>query len=211
MLKKYKAVVFDFDDTLVSTMGPKWAHHKATAQRFYNHTITDDDLKKHYGLPYDELVKNIYKVPDTIENIKEKIWEIKDEFPKILKKNAVQLVQSLIQDQKLVGIITATSRRSIDFDLIRLGFPVEEISFVQSSDDTDFHKPDPRVFEPALKILSDHHISKEEWVYIGDAERDYRAAENAGIDFIGVTHGLSTIDDFKSWNVPYVEWLSDLL
>jgi phosphoglycolate phosphatase-like HAD superfamily hydrolase len=39
---KYRAVLFDLDDTLLKTSTIKWAHHKAVAKRFYNIDLTDE-------------------------------------------------------------------------------------------------------------------------------------------------------------------------
>jgi beta-phosphoglucomutase-like phosphatase (HAD superfamily) len=54
---KYKAVLFDFDDTLVESRRMKWDHHKFAAKYFYNLDLTDDDIKEHWGKPMAELLR----------------------------------------------------------------------------------------------------------------------------------------------------------
>ena len=89
-----------------------------------------------------------------------------------------------------VGVVTSTNRVFAEEDLRRLGFPIKRFLCIQGADDTEFHKPDPRVFDPTLTLLAQKDISKEAMVYIGDAVRDYEAAKAAGLDFIGLLGDL---------------------
>ena len=42
---KIKAVLFDHDDTLVDTIGTKWAQHKFIADKYYAKQLTDEEIK----------------------------------------------------------------------------------------------------------------------------------------------------------------------
>lgn len=62
-------------------------------------------------------------------------------------------------------------------------------------DNSDYAKPDPRVF---TKILADFSVTNEETVYVGDSITDGLAAKGAGLHFIAVMEsGLRTKDDFS--------------
>ncbi|HOY26527.1 MAG TPA: YjjG family noncanonical pyrimidine nucleotidase [Mesotoga sp.] len=56
--------------------------------------------------------------------------------------------------------------------------------FSLSSEEAGYAKPDPRIFEIALKRAG---IEKDEAIYIGDSlESDFSGAQKAGIDFIWI-------------------------
>ncbi|WP_414479912.1 HAD family hydrolase, partial [Pseudomonas aeruginosa] len=75
------------------------------------------------------------------------------------------------------------------------------MDYTQTADDTPFHKPDPRVFEPALTWLETQDVRPEEVYYIGDGLHDMKAALGAGFNFLGVETGLVTAEQFAEHNV----------
>ncbi|HSW74419.1 MAG TPA: HAD hydrolase-like protein [Candidatus Saccharimonadales bacterium] len=92
-----------------------------------------------------------------------------------------------------------------------LGFPKDIIDYTQTEDDTSFHKPDPKVFEPAIAWLASRHISPHETLYVGDGLHDMQAAIGAGFNFVGVTKGLVTADEFAEAGVTSIQNLDALL
>ncbi|GCE30103.1 hypothetical protein KDA_55870 [Dictyobacter alpinus] len=84
---KYKAVLFDLDDTLLKTATIKWAHHKAVAKQFYNIDLTDEVLAKHWGMPFEPMIAILYQRADTPENMlkaRTRHWKIN--FSKMSRK-----------------------------------------------------------------------------------------------------------------------------
>jgi phosphoglycolate phosphatase len=194
---KYKAVIFDFDDTLVESRVVKWAHHKHVAKKFYNIDLSDDDIKKHWGKPIGELVKILYKSSDTLENMYEALISVREQFRKSTYPGAQEVINKLLAANIKVGIVSATNRRFLFNDLVDDNFSVDKMFLIQGADNTEFHKPDPRVFNDAIKLLEKEGIAKNETVYIGDSINDLDAAHGAGINFIGITTGLYAKEDFE--------------
>lgn len=93
--------------------------------------------------------------------------------------------------------MTASTQSLVLEDLQRLNFPIDDFFAIQTAEDTSFHKPDPRVFDPILTKLRDVAIQQHDIVYIGDGIRDYEAANSAGLSFIGITHGTTTKNHFQ--------------
>lgn len=195
MLKKYKAVVFDFDDTLVESRIHKWKHHQYVAKKYYNLEITDGMMLQHWGKPFPKMVTDLYKNVDETPKIIERLWSTNELFHKIEIPEAIALIRKLVQEDVVVGILSSTVSEQINRDLKRLNFPTEKISFIQGAEETEVHKPDGKVFEPMFKKLERLGISKSEVVYVGDSLDDLNAATSAGIDFIGITTGLYTEKD----------------
>ncbi len=197
--KGLKAVIFDFDDTLVGSVESKWAQHKHVARTFYDFELTDTELKLHWGKPFNEMVMLLYKT-DNLEVATKNVYSCRLEYPKVLFKGSFELLEKLHALGIKVGIITATSRYGFDQDLSQHNFPSHTISYTQTSEDTSFHKPDPKVFEPTIAWLSSHDIAPNQAVYIGDGLRDMQAAIGSGLNFIGVETGMDS-EDLKSSKV----------
>lgn len=197
MLKpKYKAVIFDFDDTLVESRAVKWAQHKHVAKNFYNIDLKDEDLRKHWGKPIHVLAHEIYQGKDSWEKMHANLVATRPEFPKIPYTESRNVINELLSKDIRVGILSATFTEDIEEDLKRHDFPVERI-LVQGADMTEVHKPDPGVFLPLLEILTLEDIQNKDIVYVGDSVDDLKAATLAGLDFIAVTTGLYSESEFK--------------
>ena len=70
-------------------------------------------------------------------------------------------------------------------------------AIVQPLDDSPAPKPDPRSVEPIMKKFSDMHLGEAETLYVGDTvDFDWEMSRRAGIDFIGVTTGMNTKEEF---------------
>lgn len=185
MQTEIKAILFDFDDTLVNTSVVKWRALKFAGQKFYNIEITDDHIKAFWGKPYLEMLTGVFSAIDSVESIKRNYESITSQFPLSVYDNGVIVLEKLLR-KFAVGILTSSGRKVVIDDLIKLGFPIHKIIYIQTSEDTDVHKPNPRVFDPMMKILDLKGIKEHEVIYVGDSQKDFQAATNRGIGFIGV-------------------------
>ncbi len=194
---KYKAVIFDFDDTLVESRAIKWEHHKIVAKKFYNIDLSEETLREHWGKPFNTLMKELYQDADTLENMRKANISIRENFLKKVYPGSIGAVNKLLKNGLKLGLLSAANQEFLWQDLKRLGFPREDFSVIQSPEDTDVHKPDPKVFKPMFAKLENLGIKKEEMIYVGDSLMDLQAAHGAGIDFIAVTTGLYSKEDFE--------------
>lgn len=190
-------VIFDFDDTLVESRVAKWKHHQYVAKKFYNIDVTEAELLKSWGKPLHILIGELYQNSDTLENMYTALISTKDDFQKKIYKESIDTVNKLLDQNIMVGVISATTKFFLIEDLKRFNFPIDRFSIIQGADETPAHKPDPDVFSPLFEKYLDKGIKKNEIVYIGDSVDDFKAATGAGIDFIAVTTGLYSNIDFK--------------
>ena len=194
---RYKAVIFDFDDTLVESRAQKWAQHKHVAKKFYNIDLKEEIILKHWGKPLPTLVAELYQNSDTPENMMNAAISTRKAFPKKPYKDSAKVVKQLVNNGIQVGILSAATARFIKEDLIEFDFPVGKLLTIQGAYETMVHKPNPGVFIPIFKKLKKESISQKDTVYVGDSLDDLQAAKRAGIDFIAVTTGLYSKEDFK--------------
>ena len=210
MQNNIKAILFDHDDTLVGTREAKFAHHKYVAKKFYGKSLTDEEFLRHWGKPLTELVSLLYETDD-IDDALAKNYSTRDDFPKILFTETISTLAYLHSQKKLLGVITATTRNSFEHDLESLGIPAGLLDYIQTAEDTKFHKPNPKVFEPAIKWLSKKRIKPNEVLYVADGLHDMEAALGAGFNFIGVETGLITKIQFLEKGTTSLTNISKLL
>lgn len=204
-----QVVLFDHDDTLVETIVAKWAHHKFVAKTFYGKDLTDDEIRPHWGKPFPVLVGLLYETDDIEEALAHNA-SCHEDYPKVLMAHTIPKLRELHTGGKRLGIITATSRFSFEHDMDLHGMPKEIIDYTQTADDTEFHKPDGRVFEPAKEWAEIHGIQPHQILYVGDGLHDMRAAQEAGLIFIGVETGLTTAEEFLDHGAKSVPSTADL-
>lgn len=205
-----KVVLFDHDDTLVGTIGSKWAEHKFIAKKYYQKDLSDDEIKLHWGKPFTEMICLLYETEDAEQAVAYNVTH-HIEFEKELFTATIPTLKHLKKIGKKIGIVTATTRLSFDHDLKVHKIPTELLDFTQTSDEVDFHKPDPRVFDPALKWLKEMSVKPEQVLYVGDGLHDMKAALGAGFNFLGVQTGLVGADKFNSSKAKSIKSIEELL
>jgi phosphoglycolate phosphatase-like HAD superfamily hydrolase len=197
MASKIKAVIFNLDDTLIETHPQIWKLHKHVAKNFYNVELTDEKLRQHWGKPLDRLMEELYEFSDTVENMLAALMSVSHKFPVSVKDGSVDVINKLHDRGLKIGIVSATSRTFMNKHLTNFNFPIDKFTFIQTAEDTKIHKPNPDVFLPTFKRLLEDGVGKGEIVYVGDSMDDFKAATAAGIDFIAITTGIYTEEDFK--------------
>jgi phosphoglycolate phosphatase len=203
-------LLLDHDDTLLRTIRAKWAHHKHVAKTFYDKELTDVEIKRHWGKPFEKLLCLLYGTGDVQEAIAYNT-ATRNAFPKELFAESIPMLWRAKAAHKLVGIITSTSRPNFEHDLTFHELPRQLLDYTQTANDTAYHKPDARVFEPASVWLAECGVAFEDAVYIGDSLLDMQAALAAGLGFVGVETGLVTASQFAEHGVQSIPSVGDLL
>jgi HAD superfamily hydrolase (TIGR01549 family) len=206
----YKAVIFDMDDTLIKTRVAKYRAHKHAAKYFYDLAITDEDLNQHWGKPFEVMVGDLYKNVEPTEQIIEKYYSISGQFPISAYPGAREIVSTL-GERLPIGLLTAANQKLMLAALRDAKIDVGVFQYVQTSEYTDFHKPDPRVFEPAIQYLGIKQIKKEEIMYVGDSLDDYVAATKAGLGFVGIHDHTNKKEIFDRAGVDSIGEFGELL
>lgn len=138
--------------------------------------ITDEDWRQ-------SIVDTLSKFTD--RDIAKKVIEQWSNFSGVLDLNTFDLIKSLEEKYKLGLITNATTRLSHDLKILGI-----ETSFQQifNSSTIGFCKPDPRIFEYALK---DFGVEAVDSVFIDDSKSHIESAKLLGFK----THHYRTYDD----------------
>lgn len=206
-----RVILFDLDDTLLRSRMIKWQQYKSVACRQYGIALTEEELTRQWGKPFDEMISALYRRSAPLEEMRAATLALEPQYPKTPIDGAVRTVERLLDLGFGAGVVTATNTSHANFDLERTGFPVERLLFVHGADLTLAHKPDPEVFRLALDRLADDGITAADMTYVGDSLTDAEAARRAGLRFVGVTTGLVGRDEFTRVGARSVPTLSHLL
>jgi phosphoglycolate phosphatase len=102
-----KAIIFDYDETLVQTLDARIQAYIELAKTQYHFELKEETIRKAFGLPYEEFIKILFGEVDTIENIIANYQKITPNFPNKAYPQAVETVNKLLT-KYLVGIVSGS-------------------------------------------------------------------------------------------------------
>lgn len=193
LLAGCRAVVFDFDDTLAATMRARWPVLRRTAAEF-GVDLEISTIRAAWGRPFDALVRALVPTVDPAVFVP-RYREAMAAQPPRPTPAAVSVLRRLRQRGVSLSIVGSGSRALIVQDLAALGV-LDCFDEVRGCEQSEVHKPDPRVLHPTLAALSAAGIARAQVLYIGDSVRDHLAATGNGVAFLAVLTGLETREDF---------------
>lgn len=186
-----RAVLFDLDDTLLVTREAKWEQSRFVARTHFGFELTDAELEAAWGKPFETMIAEQYRNSASLAEMIAANDASEDQYPKRVVPGAPETVQELRALGLRLGVVTSTRTAKAEDQLLRTGFDREAFDLVQGPESTAFHKPDGRVFEPALQRLAAHGITAAEVVYVGDSALDRAAALGAGLDLVAIASPLA--------------------
>lgn len=199
MSSKFKAVIFDFDNTVVVSNEDHVRSYIQAAKKF-NLKMDGDEVRRLFGRSAYEIIDNLY--PDLSKADKKRMRDMKEVlYRRIISKKAVKtipgirkLLNHLKKEGYKIGIVSSASVKNIRIGLKMNGLGGYFRTRI-GAEDVKRHKPDPQAL---LKMARRLKVKPQECVFIGDAVYDMMAARRAKMTGIGVATGFYTMKDLKS-------------
>ncbi|MEE3455871.1 MAG: HAD-IIIA family hydrolase [Succiniclasticum sp.] len=190
-MKRYKAIIFDLDGTLLDTLADlaEGTNYALRVNGFPERTI--DEIRRFVGNGARKLIERA--VPDgQIEAALEKVRQDFDIYYKVHCKDhtgpypgIMEMLQELVQQGYSLGVVSNKPDFAVQ-ELIPEYFPGIFAS-VSGERQGVAKKPAPDLIWEAMKNLQ---ADSSNAVYVGDSEVDLEAAANAGIPCISVAWGF---------------------
>ncbi|WP_300700152.1 HAD-IA family hydrolase [Bacteroides sp.] len=205
----YTTYLFDFDYTLAdSSRGIVTCFRNVLTRHGYM-DVTDDQIKRTIGKTLQESFSILTGVtdPEQLEGFRK---EYSKEADTHMTVNTVLFLETksvliaLKDAGARIGIISTKYRYRIK-ELLDQHFPTNFMDIIVGGEDVKNAKPSPEGLLLAIKQL---HTTKAETLYIGDSTVDAETAQNAGVDFAGVTHGVTTAQELSKY--PHWKIMSTL-
>ncbi|XPF95348.1 HAD-IA family hydrolase [Colwellia sp. RE-S-Sl-9] len=193
-MPNYKLVIFDWDGTLMDSVGKIVLSMQAAARVLNLTPATFEQGKSIIGLSLSKGIEQLF--PQASIELQNKIEkEYKHQYlevnntPTPLFDNALELLTSLKESNILLAVATGKARPGLE-RVLNMTETEHLFNATRSASDCR-SKPDPEMITSLLTELS---IDACDAVMIGDTSFDMEMAKHANVDRIGVSFGAHTID-----------------
>ena len=190
-MKRYKAIIFDLDGTLLDTLTDlaEGTNYALRVNGFPERTT--DEIRRFVGNGARKLIERA--VPEgQIEAALEQVRQDFDIYYKVHCKDhtgpypgIMEMLQELVQQGYALGVVSNKPDFAVQ-ELIPEYFP-DIFASVSGERQGVAKKPAPDLIREAMKNLQ---ADSSNAVYVGDSEVDLEAAANAGIPCISVAWGF---------------------
>lgn len=189
-MKNYKVVIFDWDGTLMDSVGRIVDSMISAAKEVGVDVPSEIQVKNIIGLSLEVAIKILFpkdavEKSDAIISAYKEFYLVKSNIETPLFENAYDLLQLLKNDGRTLAVATGKAR----FGLNRLLDISQTTHFFTASRCADEanSKPDPQMLN---QLINELQVNADDVVMIGDTIHDLSMAQKAGVDSIGVTYGV---------------------
>ena len=184
-----KAVIFDFDGTLIDTNQLIYEGLQFLSMRYKGEQTPMPVLKALAGKPLTVQLSAVHPEKVDIMESQFQIWYRHNHHQKARLFPGISEMLSKLEGENLsMAIVTNNNRETLLMGLEHLGI-LNYFDHHITRDDVAVSKPSP---EGLLKSLTRLNLRPDEVLFVGDTENDVLAAENAGVASVYV--GWSEVD-----------------
>jgi phosphoglycolate phosphatase len=197
----YRLLIFDWDGTLVDSIGRIVASVHLAADHCGLERRSDERVKGIIGLALPEAIRTLYPEPAQARYLEDFLasysaaYLAMDQQPSAFFPDVEQGLQALRKQGYQLAVATGKSRRGLQRILQALGW--EQFFDITCCADETASKPDPLMLHAILKHCG---VSAEQALMIGDSTFDLLMAQRAGMDSVAVGYGaqpLSVLNECK--------------
>ena len=208
-MKPYATYLFDFDYTLADSSRGIVICFRHVLDRHGFTAVTDDAIKRTIGKTLEDSFALLSGVtdPGRLASFRQEYVREADVHMTAntrLYPETASVLTTLRNRGAQIGIISTKYRYRIE-ELLALHFPPRFFHLIVGNEDVQTPKPSP---EGLLLALDKLHATRAATLYIGDSTVDAETALAAGVDFAGVTHGVTTADELARY--PHVRIMPTL-
>ena len=209
----YTAYLFDFDYTLADSSRGITLCFRHVLERNGYAGVTDEAIRRTIGKTLEESFSILTGItdPDRLAAFKAEYRREADVYmtPNTrLFPETLRVLRTLKERGAKIGIISTKYRFRIH-DTMDQHLPADFLDIVVGGEDVSRAKPDPEGLLYAIRQLG---VKKKRVLYIGDSTVDAETAQAAGVDFAGITHGVTTADELAAYpHRRIMESLTELL
>ncbi|MCG9696980.1 HAD-IA family hydrolase [Shewanella sp. Isolate11] len=188
-MKRYELVIFDWDGTLMDSIGKIVACMQQTAKELSMLVPTEAAVRDIIGLSMDEALNTLHPTAcaktreDMIAVYRQQYLQL-NKTPSPVFDGAEELLLTLKDSGHKLAVATGKARAGLNRVLNETGFAAH-FHGSRCADEAK-SKPDPQMLHELLVQLN---VAPEKAVMVGDSIHDLTMAKNAGIDAIGVSYG----------------------
>ncbi len=196
---KYKLVIFDWDGTVMDSVGRIVSSMQAAANSSGIAIPTEQAVKDIIGLSLDKALDKLFPQADEQQRLA-LVDGYRDQYVTLNKtetplfSGAEHLLNELRDTGHYLAVATGKARRGLNrvFESTALG---DRFHTSRCADEAE-SKPSPDMIHQIMTELS---VEPEQTIMIGDSMYDMEMARSAGVARIGVTHGVHDHETLKDY------------
>ncbi len=178
-MKKYKAVIYDIDGTVLNTLNMNMYPLLKIIKEELNEDWTFEQILKFAAYPGMKVMEELH-IQDKEKTYARWVQYVNEyEEGATLYEGFEQVFPQMEAAGMIQAVVSAKTKAQYDIDMGQKGLD-RYMKAAILAEDTSKHKPDP---EPLLACIARLNLSPDEVIYIGDARSDELASKNAHIDF----------------------------
>lgn len=196
---KYNSLIFDFDGTIVDTLGEAVEIYNILAEDYGYKSVAPEDVPTMQNYETKTLIKELgiskLKIPFLLARGRRILKERIDEITPI--DGMIQVLKELGNEATHFGILTSNSTENVEAFLERIGIR-DLFTFISSTSKLSGKA------KHINSICRTFSIEKSDVLYIGDEIRDVKASRKAGVSVAAVTWGFNTRQSLVKQNPTYL-------
>lgn len=208
-MKRKKFFIFDLDGTLLNNTHIGFMRVNQNLEMMGMPPVSEKFLRSHWGIPAKDIWKLICEESGATPEKEELLLKNDVYMSKIMDyKASAKLMLAIAMVKKFdifTGILTSRTAASLDVAIKQTGLDLTLFDYIQTITHFPYHKPNGRVFGPAINWAMAKKLLPEDIVYFGDTIKyDYAATLNANppLDFVGIISGVNTYEEFLAAGLP---------
>ncbi|MGJ7911815.1 HAD family hydrolase [Neobacillus sp. LXY-1] len=199
-----KAVIFDFDGTIVDTESMWFEGFKELLDERFQIELPLDIFAKCVGTTDETLFQYIESQTGTAVNPQELSQTVRDRFSeKLTKLELREGVRELLEEIKqlgyVIGLASSSSKEWVERFLIQFEL-MDYFSVIKTKEDVLRVKPDPALYQKALEELQ---IEPAEAVAIEDSVNGSMAAIDAGMKCVVIPNQVTSFLNFHEKTIRF--------
>ena len=189
-----KAIIFDFDGTLVDTIGSIWAEYRRVILSMGLPAVSHREFTRNIGRAWDEIIERFWPGIDAKEFTRH--YRVEAESVKAIP--GVEAALESLSHDYVLAIMTSRGEKTFLPHMKKAGIDPKLFAAMFHRNDLKFNKPDPRALSPVFKALG---LKPSDTIYVGDSIIDAECALKAGAGFVAVRTGGAYDEDFLALGV----------
>jgi len=182
-----KAILFDFDDTLIET------YAGVENLRLASHSLglpfpESGVIERNWGKGWHELITSMWPGIEVKEFTKT-FDSLEASLKPLPPVSGVHEIIDILSKQYVLGIVTGGKREFLIKNALNAKIDLKKFNFIITSNENPLPKSDPKFFNLVHMELEKLGVRRDEVLFVGDSAHDFQASKNAGIQFVGVLTG----------------------
>lgn len=193
-VRDYQLLIFDWDGTLVDSIGRIVTAMHLAADRCGLARCTDDQVRGIIGLGLPEAIRSLYPLLDDADLVQcmrqsysENYLALESE-PSALFHGVAEGLQAFRAEGYRLAVATGKGRHGLQRVLADRGW-LDFFDYSRCADETA-SKPDPLMLH---EILQQSGVSAHQALMVGDSSFDLLMAQRAGMDCVAVGYGAQPL------------------